>query len=187
MTQSIIVLDRDGVINEDSDAYVKSAEEWRPIPGSIEAIAKLSRAGHQIAVATNQSGLGRGLFDEYSLAQMHGKMHSLVEAAGGEIAAVCFCPHQPEDYCNCRKPRTGMLERIQNELLFPLAGHYFIGDSDKDLQCAVDFAMRPVLVRTGKGLATEAQLGSRFPDLPIYNNLAEAITGLGLVAGSSGD
>ncbi len=181
MAQPIIVLDRDGVINEDSDAYIKSPEEWQPIAGSIEAIASLSRSGVQVAVATNQSGLGRGLFDAEQLAQMHGKMHSLVEAEGGTIAAVCYCPHVPEENCRCRKPGVGLLQQIQSQLLIPLAGSFFIGDSTKDLEAAVAFDMRPVLVRTGKGTKTEAQVELQYPDLPIFKDLAEAVTGLGLI------
>lgn len=182
MARSIVVLDRDGVINQDSDAYIKSAEEWQPLPGSIDAIARLSKAGHLVAVASNQSGLGRGLFDEYALAQMHGKMHALVEDAGGNIAMVCFCPHQPGEGCLCRKPATGMLEQIQEQLHIPLAGHFFIGDSEKDLVCAANFGMRPVLVRTGKGATTENEVGDRFPDLAVFNDLAEAVEQLDLVS-----
>ena len=184
MAQPIIVLDRDGVINDDSDAYIKSPEEWQPIVGSIEAIASLYRSGVQVAVATNQSGLGRGLFDAEQLAQMHGKMHTLVEAQGGSIAAVCYCPHLPEENCRCRKPGVGLLEQIQLQLVTPLAGSFFIGDSAKDLEAAVAFNMRPVLVRTGKGAKTEPQVADRYPDLPVYNDLADAVTGLGLITSS---
>jgi len=180
MTQPIIVLDRDGVINQDSDAYIKTAAEWQPIAGSVEAIARLCQSGFQVAVATNQSGLARGLFDEYILAQIHEKMQQLIEAEGGSIAAVCYCPHLPDADCGCRKPRTGLLERIQDELQTPLAGRYFIGDSHKDLQAAVNFGMQPVLVRTGKGAGIEDKATQDFPDLPVFNDLAQAVIELGL-------
>ena len=108
----LIVLDRDGVINIDSDDYVKSVEEWEPIPGSIAAIARLSKAGYTVAVATNQSGIARGYFDEYELAAMHQKLCTLVEQEGGEVDGVFFCPHSPDDHCDCRKPKTGLLEQI---------------------------------------------------------------------------
>lgn len=181
MTQPIIVLDRDGVINQESDDYIKSDAEWLPINGSIDAIARLSKTGFRIAIATNQSGLARGLFDEYALARMHQKLVGLVEHQGGAVAAICFCPHLPDAGCRCRKPATGLLEQIQLQLGTPLAGSYFVGDSEKDLQAAVNFAMRPVLVRTGKGMETEIAVAGRFPDLPVYNDLAAAVEGLGLV------
>lgn len=185
MAHPIIVLDRDGVINEDSDSYIKTAEEWQPIDGSITAIARLSQAGFRVAIATNQSGLGRGLFDETALAQMHEKMHELVESEGGIISAICFCPHLPGDGCSCRKPGVGLLEQIQQQLETPLAGSYFIGDSEKDLRAAIGFDMIPVLVRTGKGANTETAVADQITELSVYNDLAEAVEQLGLVASSS--
>ncbi len=172
---NIIVLDRDGVINHDSDDYIKSADEWLPVPGSIEAIASLSQAGYRVAVATNQSGLARGLFDEYALARMHSKMLCLVEEAGGQIEAVCYCPHAPEENCDCRKPGTGLLEQIQNELSAPLSGSVMVGDSLKDLQAALAFGMQPVLVRTGKGMATELRLGELESTVPVFDSLTDFV------------
>lgn len=146
-----IVLDRDGVINLDSDAYIKSADEWIPIPGSIEAIAILSRAGFDVFIATNQSGIGRGLFTHQTLQEMHEKLSLLVTRAGGSIAGIFFCPHSPENDCNCRKPRTGLLRQIEEKFSCNLADAYFIGDSVRDIQAAVSFGCKPVLVKTGKG------------------------------------
>ena len=155
----LIILDRDGVINEDSDDYIKSLDEWIPIPGSIEAIAALSRAGYTVTVATNQSGIARKYFDEYELAGMHQRMCSLVEQLGGEISGVFFCPHGPEDNCDCRKPRTGLLEQIECEFGMSVENAPFVGDSVKDILAAKLAGCRPVLVLTGKGQATLAQAG----------------------------
>ena len=178
-----VILDRDGVINQDSDDYVKSAAEWLPLPGSIAAIARLSQVGLRVAVATNQSGLARGMFDEAALAAMHDKMRDLVEQAGGQINGVFYCPHGPEAGCKCRKPATGMLQQIQQELAAPLgktlAGCWFIGDSLRDLQAAHCFGCQPVLVRTGNGMATEAKLPeSDIPNVLVYHNLAAAADAL---------
>lgn len=172
----IIVLDRDGVINEDSDDYIKSPEEWVPVPGSLEAIAALNVIGYKVTVATNQSGLGRGLFDEIALANIHHKMCSMVEESGGFIEGVFYCPHLPDAGCECRKPKTGLLMRIQDELHDKLAGCYFVGDSLKDLQAARAFNMEPILVRTGKGRVTENQLIELNGDsVPVFDNLAQFV------------
>jgi len=146
-----IVLDRDGVINVDSDHYIKSAEEWQPIPGSIEAIAALSQAGFHVFVATNQSGLGRGLFQTKHLEEMNNKLFSLVERAGGKVTHVEFCPHTPMDNCECRKPKTGLLTQIEQKFLCSLVNSYFVGDSVRDIQAALSYGCKPVLVKTGKG------------------------------------
>ena len=156
----LVILDRDGVINEDSDQYIRSVDEWRPIPGSIDAIARLSRAGIQVAVATNQSGLSRGYFGLDELEAIHAALRERVAAAGGEIAAIAYCPHLPTEGCDCRKPRTGLLDAIQRELQLPLQGAPFIGDSLKDLQAAETAGCRPVLVTTGKGADTRAALAA---------------------------
>ncbi|WP_323846122.1 D-glycero-beta-D-manno-heptose 1,7-bisphosphate 7-phosphatase [Microbulbifer magnicolonia] len=165
---AIIVLDRDGVINCDSDAYVKSADEWIPLPGSIEAMAELSRAGHQLVIATNQSGLALGLFDLDDLEAMHAKMRALVEDAGGEIAAIFYCPHGPDDNCRCRKPRAGLLDAIEAEFDTSLHGCYMVGDKLKDLQTALAKGCNPVLVKTGAGEQTLAQL-IREPDAELVS------------------
>ena len=154
----LVILDRDGVINEDSDDYIRNEEEWVPLPGSIEAICRLSKAGWLVAVATNQSGLGRGYFDEFALARMHEKMRALVEQGGGEIAGVFFCPHRPDEDCGCRKPRTGLLERIEAEFGMSVAGAWYVGDTEKDVDCALAKGCRPALVLTGKGAQARRKL-----------------------------
>ena len=171
----IVVLDRDGVINQDSDLYIKSADEWLPIDGSIDAIAKLSQSGYKIAVATNQSGLGRDLFDEYALAQIHHKLCSLVEDSGGIVDGIFYCPHLPDESCSCRKPATGLLTQIEQEFSTTLNQSFFVGDSYKDVQAAISFGCKPVLVRTGKGLATEQRLQQEgLSDVAVYDDLAAA-------------
>ncbi len=154
----LVILDRDGVINEDSDDYIKSLDEWVPIPGSIAAIARLSRAGYKIGVATNQSGLARGYFDEITLANMHSLLCALVEEEGGQVDAICYCPHGPDAGCHCRKPAAGLLEQISEELQMPVAGAWYIGDTAKDMELGLKMDCKSVLVRTGKGRQTESKL-----------------------------
>ncbi len=166
----IVILDRDGVINYDSRQFIKSPAEWRPIPGSLEAIARLGQAGYRVVVATNQSGIGRGLFDMDTLNAINDKMHRAVLAAGGRIDAIFYCPHPIEANCNCRKPRTGMFERIANCFNIEMPGTPAIGDSLRDLQAAAAVGARPLLVLTGKGTQTKAEGGLPegtliFPDL----------------------
>lgn len=174
-TARIVILDRDGVINEDSDAYIKSVDEWHPVPGSIEAIARLSRAGYLIAVATNQSGLARGYFDEVALANIHNLMSAMVEQAGGYLAVVCFCPHGPDENCACRKPRTGMLDQIESSLSLSVTGNWYVGDSFKDIETARAKACKPILVRSGKGRDTESRLTVHERSfVPVVDNLAAA-------------
>ncbi len=177
---TVLVLDRDGVINEDSDDYVRQLSEWRPIPGSIEAIARLSKAGYRIAIASNQSGLSRGYFGLDELEEIHQHLCQLVEEQGGRIEGIFYCPHLPDAGCNCRKPATGLLQAIEQELNLPLAGCYFIGDSLKDLQAARAYDMQPVLVATGKGRDTLEKLRSPDVDItdpaaiPVHPDLAAA-------------
>ena len=154
----LVILDRDGVINEDSDDYIRSVDEWIPVPGSIEAIARLSRAGYRIGVATNQSGLARGYFDEVTLANMHALLCELVEEAGGQVDAICYCPHGPDEGCRCRKPAPGLLEQLSAELQLPVRGAWYVGDTAKDMELAIAMGCRPLLVRTGKGRQTEGRL-----------------------------
>lgn len=162
----LVILDRDGVINEDSDEYIKSVDEWIPLPGSIEAIARLSRAGFLVVVATNQSGLGRGYFRTEDLEAMHEKLVSMVEQAGGSIAAIHFCPHTPEDNCNCRKPAPGLLDAISADFgNISLKGMPVIGDSLRDLEAGVARGCEPILVRTGKGRKSEEKLRHILPPL----------------------
>ena len=150
----LVILDRDGVINHDSDQYIKSPDEWQPIPGSLEAIARFTQAGYQVVVATNQSGLGQGLFDMAALNAIHNKMHKAVNQLGGRIDAVFFCPHAQDAGCACRKPLPGMLLEIAERYNLALAGVPAIGDSLRDLQAASAAGARPVLVLTGKGKQT---------------------------------
>ena len=173
----LVVLDRDGVINLDSDQYVKSPEEWKPIPGSLEAIARLTQAGFRVVVATNQSGLGRGLFDMATLNAMHDKMHKAVNQLGGRIDAVFFCPHAQDAGCACRKPKPGMLLEIAARFDLALAGVPVIGDSLRDLQAASAAGARPVLVLTGKGEQT-LKAGGLPEGTEIYQDLAAAAMAL---------
>lgn len=151
----LIVLDRDGVINEDSDAYVKTLEEWIPIPGSLQAIARLSKAGWTVAVATNQSGLARGMFSAATLDDMHFRMQQLVMEQGGRIDLIVHCPHGPKDGCGCRKPKPGLFRTIAEHFgLADLKGVPVVGDSHRDLHAGLLLGGAPYLVRTGKGLRT---------------------------------
>lgn len=155
----LIILDRDGVINFDSDQFIKSPEEWKPIPGSLEAIARLNQAGYRVAVATNQSGIGRGLFDMPMLNAIHDKMHKACALMGGRIDAVFFCPHTAEANCQCRKPKSGMLEEIAERYHQTLNGVPAVGDSLRDLQASAKLGAQPFLVLTGKGEKTQAKGG----------------------------
>lgn len=178
LTNGIIVLDRDGVINEDSAAYIKSCDEWVPIEGSIDAIARLSKAGNKVCVATNQSGLARGLFDEVTLSTMHEKMRDLVDQAGGSIFTVCYCPHLPDAGCQCRKPGTALLAEIEQQCGHSLRGVPMVGDSLKDLQAARSYGLSPILVRSGKGSQTESELDRAEWNVPVYDTLAQAADAL---------
>lgn len=155
----LIILDRDGVINHDSDAYIKSPEEWQPIPGSLEAIARLHQAGYKVFVVTNQSGLARKLFDVDMLNRIHHKMIDAVRHKGGEIDGVFFCPHGPDTGCTCRKPLPGLFLELAERLKINLAGIYAVGDSARDLTAARTVGALPILVRTGKGERTLAKGG----------------------------
>ena len=170
----LIVLDRDGVINVDSDQFIKSPDEWKPIPGSLEAIARLNQWGWRVVVATNQSGIGRGLFDMDTLNAMHDKMHRAVQAAGGRIDAVFYCPHTADSNCNCRKPKPGMMERIADCFNVDLKGVYAVGDSLRDLEAAVTAGALPILVLTGKGEKTLAE-GNLPAGTLVFNDLTAAV------------
>lgn len=171
----LVILDRDGVINEDSDDYIKCVEEWRPVPGSIEAIALLSGAGFRVVVASNQSGLGRGLFDQETLDEMHAHMHRLVHEAGGEIEGVFYCPHHPDEGCDCRKPKPGLLNQIERELDTSVVGAHFVGDTRKDMEVARAKGAIPLLVRSGKGERTLAAGGGELAE-QVFDNLLAAAT-----------
>ncbi len=170
------MIDRDGVINEDSGDFIKSVAEWRPIPGSLEAIAALHRAGWRVVVVTNQSGIGRGLYDEAALASIHRHMLAQVRAAGGDLAGVYYCPHLPEDDCECRKPRPGMFRALERELDVSVSGAPYIGDRLSDIEAAEGIGARPMLVRTGTGAATEQLLGAHV--VPVFDDLAAAARSL---------
>lgn len=173
----LIILDRDGVINHDSDAYIKSPDEWRPIPGSLEAIARLTKAGYRIAVATNQSGVGRGLFDLATLSQIHEKMQQAVAAAGGRIDAIFFCPHPADSNCGCRKPKPGMIVEILRRFDARADSVFVVGDALRDLQAAASAGCRPILVLSGKGRAT-MQAGGLPPETLVRVDLAAVVSEL---------
>ncbi len=170
----LIILDRDGVINVDSALYIKSPAEWKPIEGSLEAIARLNQSGYRVVVATNQSGLGRGLFDMDTLNAMHEKMHKCLAAVGGRVDAIFYCPHTADEQCQCRKPKPGMFERIAKVYNLDLAGVPTIGDSLRDLQAGSAAGCTPMLVRTGKGEKTEAE-GNLPAGTTVHKNLAAAV------------
>ena len=173
----LVVLDRDGVINTDSEHYIRSPEEWTPIPGSLEAIARFTQAGFRVVVATNQSGVGRGLFDMATLNAIHNKMHKAVNKLGGRIDAVVFCAHAQDAGCACRKPQPGMLLEIAARFNVALAGVPAIGDSLRDLQAASAAGARPILVLTGKGGQTRKSGG--LPEgTEIHKDLAAAAMAL---------
>ncbi|MCX7098104.1 MAG: D-glycero-beta-D-manno-heptose 1,7-bisphosphate 7-phosphatase [Methylococcales bacterium] len=174
--QRYILLDRDGVINQDSEAFIKSPEEWQPIEGSLEAIALLNQHGYQVIIVTNQSGIARGLFDEIMLEKIHAKMHKLADEKGGHIAAIYFCPHGADSDCTCRKPKPGLLKAFAADFHADLTACAFIGDSLRDLQAAESVGAKPILVKTGKGLQTlliNPQL-----TIPVFENLYDAATHL---------
>jgi len=173
----LIILDRDGVINEDSDDYIKSPEEFIPIPGSLEAIARLNHAGYTVLVVTNQSGIARGYYDIDALNRMHEKLKRLLNAYGGRIDGIFFCPHGPDDQCDCRKPRTGLFEDIARRLDTDLTGVPCVGDSLRDIEAAQAVGARPVLVRTGKGERTLAS-GKDLAGVPIFTSLATYVDSL---------
>ena len=173
----LVILDRDGVINQDSDDYIKSADEWIPIEGSLEAIARLNQAGILVAVASNQSGLGRGLFTPQDLNRMHAKFQRLLARIGGHVDAIFFCPHTPDAGCECRKPAPGLLRSVSLRFGLPLNSVPFIGDSKSDVEAAQAARARPVLVRTGKGVRTLTD-NPGLENLPCYADLGEAVDAL---------
>lgn len=173
----LIILDRDGVINVDSAQFIKSPDEWEPIPGSLAAIAQLNQAGYRVVVATNQSGVGRGLFEMDTLNAIHEKMHKALTQVGGRIDAIFFCPHTSADNCACRKPKPGMLHEISRRFNTNLTNVPAIGDALRDLEAAVAVGAKPILVLTGKGKKTAAD-----PQLPagtlVFPDLAAAVADL---------
>lgn len=169
----LVILDRDGVINEDTPHSIRSFEEWHPLPGSIESIARLSQAGWAVAIATNQSGIGRGYLSEASLVRIHAALHASVHALGGSIAAIAVCPHSPEDGCECRKPKAGLMRQIERVTGTSAVGAPFVGDSLRDMQAAVTHGCAPVLVRTGNGQRDEPAARALGVSL-VFDDLAAA-------------
>jgi D-glycero-D-manno-heptose 1,7-bisphosphate phosphatase len=170
----LVILDRDGVINIDSDQFIKTPEEWKPIPGSLDAIARLNHAGYRVVIASNQSGIGRGLFDMAALNAINEKMYKALAQVGGRIDALFYCPHPAEANCTCRKPKPGMFEDVARRFNVSLAGVPSIGDSLRDLQAAVAAGGTPILVLTGKGAKTQAA-GGLPEQTEVYQDLAEAV------------
>lgn len=168
----LVVLDRDGVINRDSSAYIKRPSEWHALPGSLEAIGRLTRYGFRVVVCTNQSGLARGLFDRADLARIHGRMDNAIRGAGGRLAGIFVCPHGPADGCLCRKPQPGLLQAVASRLGVSLDGVPVIGDSARDLEAARRAGARPMLVLTGNGQKT---LRAHHTVEEYYSDLAAAV------------
>lgn len=173
--KKLIILDRDGVINfEQADSSTKSPAEWRPIPGSLEAIARLNQQGYQVAIATNQAGISRGLFDIRALNAIHQKLHLAAQAVGAHVDAIFFCPHAADEFCDCRKPRPGMLKAIGERFGVNLAGVPMVGDALRDMHAAFEVGCAPYLVRTGKGEKTLAKDGLP-PGTQVYDDLAAVV------------
>jgi len=177
VTMKYIVLDRDGVINVDSDDYIKSPDEFVPIPGSLEAMARLNRAGVKIIVATNQSGIARHYYTEVTLAKIHEKLNTLLAKQGGALEEIFYCPHGPDDECDCRKPKPGMLNQIISKYAIVATELLVVGDSIRDLQSAHAVGARPVLVETGNGLKTKLKLKglAEFSAIPVYKDLSTVV------------
>ncbi len=178
MPPRLVILDRDGVINHDSDEFVKTPAEWLPIDGSIEAIARLSSAGFTVAVATNQSGIGRKLLDKPALNAMHDKLRGLVKDAAGDLDRIVYCPHHPDAGCKCRKPAPGLYQQLSRYYGVPLDGVPIVGDSERDLEAARAVNARPILVLTGKGRNTAADLQQRGDSVETFADLDAAATQL---------
>ena len=173
----LVILDRDGVINEDSEAFIKSAQEWQPLPGSLDAIARLRRAGWRVVVATNQSGLRRKLFDIGTLARIHDKMHRQLAEIGGHIDAIFICPCTDQERCACRKPKPGMLNEIADRLSISLEDVPYIGDKTSDLRAAKAAGAKPWLVRTGNGAKVELE-GKHLDGVRVFDDLSAAVDAL---------
>jgi len=184
----LIILDRDGVINQDSPDFIKSPEEWIPIDGSLEAIGRLSQAGYEVVILTNQSGIGRGLISPDMLSQIHVRMLDYIQQHGGKIQIILFCPHHPDDECDCRKPKTGLYKELTKRLNIDLAGTYSVGDSLRDLVAAKSAGASPILVKTGNGRKTVKELkNSRanknkqqlsLDDINVFGSLAKFVDAL---------
>ena len=168
----LIILDRDGTINHDSDEYIKSPADWKPIKGSLEGMARLTQAGYRIAVATNQSGIARGLFDTRTLFAIHDTLLRALAQVGGRVDALFFCPHAADAGCACRKPQPGMLLEVARRFNVPLGETTMVGDAKRDLEAAAAAGVKPVLVLTGKGAKTRAE-GGLPPGTRVFTDLSE--------------
>jgi len=171
----LVMMDRDGVINQDSPDYIKSPKEWIPIPHSLNAITRLNHAGHQVVVVTNQSGVGRGYYAMDTLEDIHKKMHDALSVIGGHIDALYICPHSPDDGCDCRKPKPGMLMNVAKDFNADLKQAYFVGDSLRDMQAAQQVGALPILVRTGNGNETLKKHKLALQEIPVYADLSEVV------------
>lgn len=172
---AFIILDRDGVINFESKDYIKTPEEWLPIPGSLQAIGLLTKAGYTIAVATNQSGVGRGFYTEAELALIHQKMSDSLAKLGGKVDKVFYCPHLPDDHCSCRKPGIGLFEQIADYYQLDLRGIIAIGDSLRDIKAALKVGCEPILVLTGNGEQTLLNNRELADEVPVFPDLLSAV------------
>ncbi len=173
----LIILDRDGVINHDSDNFIKSVDEWSPIEGSLEAITKLQQHGYKIVVLTNQSGIARGFYTLNTLFAMHDKFRQLLQQKGSKVDAIFYCPHGPDDACDCRKPDIGLYKKVQALFSVNLENIVTVGDSYRDLEAAIQVGSLPVLVKTGKGERTLQEKQSQINafNIPVFENLAEFV------------
>jgi len=173
----LVILDRDGVINHDSDNYIKSVDEWMPIEGSVEAIAKLKKNGYKVAIATNQSGIGRGYYTEQTMHQMHQKLADLLDLLGAKIDHIEFCPHVPDENCACRKPKPAMLNAIAKRFNVDLSQTYFVGDTLSDLSTADHAKAKFALVKTGKGerIIDKVLSSEAHKNTPVFNDLAHFV------------
>lgn len=176
-TMKLVILDRDGVINHDSDQFIKSPDEWKPIEGSLEAIARLNQYGWRVVVASNQSGIGRGLFGMDTLNAIHDKMVKRLAQVGGRLEAIFFCPHAADSTCDCRKPKPGMLSEIGERFNVDLTEVPVVGDSLRDLQAAELVGAKPYLVLTGKGVRTQSDQGLP-PTTQVFPDLAAVVAHL---------
>src|SRR3989344_418775 len=174
----LIILDRDGVINEDSLEYIKSLDEWIPIPGALEAISRLKKAGHGVVVATNQSGIARGYLSDETLHAMHEKMKGELNRYGATLDGIYYCPHHPDDHCACRKPKPGMLRQIAQDFSEDLTQAVVVGDSLRDIEAGLACGCAVVLVKTGKGKETVSNYAGKLTGVSVYENLAEFATSL---------
>jgi D-glycero-D-manno-heptose 1,7-bisphosphate phosphatase len=174
--RKLVILGRDGVVNQTADQGILSTDAWQPLPGSLQAIARLNQAGYKVALATNQDAIAQGLLDLDTLNAMHQKLHDLLDRIGGHVDIIAYCPHGPDDNCDCRKPGAGMYRQIAERFDVELDGVPVIGDDHDDLQAALTVGAHPILVRTGKGAKTERTLAPSEGRIDVYDDLAQAVS-----------